>query len=136
MTKKSRFRALQLILEFNVSIGYSNMFQRFKNAFPYEWTWKFRLSRTSEPCVDHSKSELKNLLKLIFLQLLGVVLSLTSVPMVVPKELIISEILCHSSFSSKGDKMDKFCDSLPVECLLWSESERQKHIGGISDSSP
>ena len=61
------------------------------------------------------------------LQLLGVVLSLTSVPMFAPKELMISEILCHSSFSSNGDKMDKFCDSLPVECR-W-ECSRNIKVG-------
>ncbi len=36
------------------------------------------------------------------LQLCGVMLFLTSFPMSEPKELIISEILCHSSFSSNG----------------------------------
>ena len=58
---------------------------------------------------------------------MGVVLSLTSVPMFAPKELMISEILCHSSFSSNGDKMDKFCDSLPVECR-W-ECSRNIKVG-------
>jgi hypothetical protein len=53
------------------------------------------------------------------LQLFGVVLSLTSFPTSVANELRISDILCHSSVSSKGDKIDKFWDlSLPVECLL------------------
>ena len=60
-------------------------------------------------------------LQRLYLQLLGVVLSFTSVPIFVPNELSISEILCHSSFSSKGDKMARFwvwVSRLPVECLL------------------
>ena len=41
------------------------------------------------------------------LQLLGVVLSLMSLPMSSPKDSMMAEILFHSSFSSKGDRMER-----------------------------
>ena len=67
----------------------------------------------------HENTQPNGIFSALYLQLLGVVLSLTLDPRLVPKELSISEILCHSSCSSNGDKMDKFWDSLPVEYLLW-----------------
>ena len=40
-------------------------------------------------------------------QLLGVMLSLMSLPMSSPKDSMMAEILFHSSFSSKGDRMER-----------------------------
>ena len=50
-----------------------------------------------------------------FLQLFGVVLALTSFPILDPNELRISEILCHSSFSSKGDKIESDSEAAEAE---------------------
>ena len=54
-------------------------------------------------------------------QLLGVVLSLMSLPMSSPKDSMMAEILFHSSFSSKGDKMERL-PPLSVDCRFSFET--------------
>ena len=55
-----------------------------------------------------------------YLQLFGVMLAFTLAPISAPKESIIFEILCHSSFSSNGDHTDfpACCWAAPELVLL------------------
>ena len=69
-------------------------------------------------------------------QLLGVVLSLMSLPMSSPKDSMMAEILFHSSFSSKGDKMERLPPPLSVDCRFSFEAgSAALSTGGFSSSS-